>query len=219
MHGLDGGLVWLNRLLQSYAKGHTGDVMKRTFAFLALLALTGFLFGQDKPESKATEPSKTAPPKAAPSKNPVTDAVREILPRQQQNLIAAVEEMPADKFGYSPTPAQMAFGHVVTHMTTSNIALCSKAGGMPPPPMRPAPDTDKDKLLAGLTRSFMFCEAALNKMDDSKLGDPVELYGGRQGTVASALIALTNDWADHYSAAAIYLRLNGLLPPTAQPKK
>ena len=36
---------------------------------------------------------------------------------------------------------------------------------------------------------------------------------------AFALIALTNDWADHYSAAAMYLRLNGLLPPTAQPKK
>ena len=36
---------------------------------------------------------------------------------------------------------------------------------------------------------------------------------------AFALIALTNDWADHYSSAAMYLRLNGLLPPTAQPKK
>jgi hypothetical protein len=23
------------------------------------------------------------------------------------------------------------------------------------------------------------------------------------------------DWADHYSAVAMYLRLNGLLPPTA----
>jgi hypothetical protein len=30
------------------------------------------------------------------------------------------------------------------------------------------------------------------------------------------LIALTNDWADHYSAAAMYLGLNGLLPPTAK---
>jgi hypothetical protein len=35
-------------------------------------------------------------------------------------------------------------------------------------------------------------------------------------TRASAMIALTNDFADHYSAAAMYLRLNGLLPPTAQ---
>jgi hypothetical protein len=193
--------------------------MKRALVFLALLASTAFLFGQDKPEPNKTEPKTTAPTKAEPSKNPVTDAVREILPRQEKNLIAAVEDMPADKFGYSPTPAQITFGHLVMHITMSNIELCSKAASMPPPPMKPMPETDKERLQAGLTKSFLYCEAAIGKVDDSKLGNPVELFGGRQGTVASALISLTNDWADHYSAAAMYLRLNNLLPPTAQPKK
>jgi hypothetical protein len=193
--------------------------MKRALALLALLASTGFLFGQDKPEPNKAEPKKPAPAKVEPSKNPVTDAVREILPRQEKNLIAAVEEMPADKFGYSPTPAQITFGHLVMHVTMSNIELCSKATSMPPPPMKPTPETDKERLQAGLTKSFLYCEAAMGKVDDSKLGNPVELFGGRQATVASALISLTNDWADHYSAAAMYLRLNGLLPPTAQPKK
>jgi hypothetical protein len=193
--------------------------MKRALVFLALFASTAFLFGQDKPEPNKTEPKTTAPTKAEPSKNPVTDAVREILPRQEKNLLAAVEEMPADKFGYSPTPAQITFGHLVLHITMSNIELCSKAASMPPPPMKPMPETDKERLQAGLTKSFLYCEAAMGKVDDSKLGNPVELFGGRQGTVASALISLTNDWADHYSAAAMYLRLNGLLPPSAQPKK
>jgi hypothetical protein len=193
--------------------------MKRALVFLALFAFTAFLFGQDKPEPDKIEPKTTAPTKAEPSKNPVTDAVREILPRQEKNLLAAVEEMPADKFGYSPTPAQITFGHLVMHITMSNIELCSKAASMPPPPMKPMPETDKERLQAGLTKSFLYCEAALGRVDDSKLGNPVELFGGRQGTVASALISLTNDWADHYSAAAMYLRLNGLLPPSAQPKK
>ena len=31
----------------------------------------------------------------------------------------------------------------------------------------------------------------------------------------AALITVA-DWADHYSQMAIYLRLNGLLPPTAK---
>jgi hypothetical protein len=42
------------------------------------------------------------------------------------------------------------------------------------------------------------------------------LFGGRTGPRAAAMIALTNDFADHYAMAAIYLRLNGLLPPTAK---
>jgi uncharacterized damage-inducible protein DinB len=154
------------------------------------------------------------------AKNPVTSAVREILPRQQKRLVDAVEEMPADKFTYKPTPQQMSFAHLVLHITESNNYLCAKISDIPAPKQAEVKETDsKDKLVAALKASFDFCNTALAKVDDSKLGDSVELFGGRQGSRAFALIALTNDWADHYGAAAMYLRLNGLLPPTAQPKK
>jgi hypothetical protein len=194
--------------------------MKSTLVLLSVLASTILLFAQqEKPDQDKTEATKAAPAKVEQIKNPVTTAVKEIFARQQKNLAAAVEEMPADKFGFKPTPEQMPFGHLVLHMTMSNIELCSKASNMALPPMRPTPETDKEKLLAGLNRSFAYCEAALGHMDDSRLGDPVEIFGGKQTSVAYALIALTNDWADHYSAAATYLRMNGLLPPTAQAKK
>jgi uncharacterized damage-inducible protein DinB len=157
----------------------------------------------------------------AQEKNPVTAVAKEILPRQQKNLVAAVEEMPTDKFGYKPTEQQMTFGHLVLHIIESNNYLCSKIGDIPEVKAAvPLKESDgKDKLVAGLKASFEFCTTALEKVDDSKLGDEVELFGGRKGPRAFALIALTNDWADHYSSAAMYLRLNGLLPPTAQPKK
>ena len=156
----------------------------------------------------------------AQDKNPVSSVVKEILPRQQKNLVAAVGEMPADKFGFHPTALQMTFGHLVLHIIESNNYLCAKISDVPE--LKPAglKDTDeKDKLVAALKASFDFCTTALGKVDDSKLADEVELFGGRKGPRAFALIALTNDWADHYSSVAMYLRLNGLLPPTAQPKK
>jgi uncharacterized damage-inducible protein DinB len=154
------------------------------------------------------------------TKNPVSSAVREILPRQQKKLTQAAEEMPADKFVYRPTAPQMSFAHLVMHITQSNNYLCAKISDTPAPKQQELKDTDaKDKLVGALKASFDFCNTALGKVDDSKLGDSVELFGGRQGTRAFAMIALTNDWADHYAAAAMYLRLNGLLPPTAQPKK
>jgi uncharacterized damage-inducible protein DinB len=153
-------------------------------------------------------------------KNPVTTVIKEIVPRQQKNLVAAVEEMPADKFRYKPTPQQMSFAHLVLHMTESNYVLCAKASDLPQPKHDDLKDTDgKDKLLTALKSSFDFCNTALEKVDDSKLGDTIEARGGRKAPRAWALIALTNDWADHYGAAAMYLRLNGLLPPTAQTTK
>ena len=156
----------------------------------------------------------------AQDKNPVTTVVKEILPRQQRNLVAAVEGMPSEKFSYKPTEQQMTFGHLVLHMIEANNHLCSKIGDVPEPKAAALKESDgKEKLVAALTASFDFCATALSKVDDSKLGDEVELFGGRKGPRAFALIALTNDWADHYSSAAMYLRLNGMLPPTAQGKK
>jgi uncharacterized damage-inducible protein DinB len=175
------------------------EAVKTTLSLLLLLLSTA-LFAQEK--------------------NPVTFVVKQILPRQQKNLVAAVEEMPADKFSYKPTEQQMTFGHLVLHIIGSNNHLCSTIGGIPEAkPSTPLKESDKDQLVTALKASFDFCSTALDKIDDSKLGEEVELFGGRKGPMAFALIALTNDWADHYSSAAMYLRLNGLLPPTAQPKK
>ena len=174
--------------------------MKRALGLLLLLTAIAAL-GQDK--------------------NPVTSVVKEILPRRQKNLVEAVEAMPVDKFGYKPTEQQVTFGHLVLHIVESNNYLCSKIGDLPEVKAAvPLKESDgKEKLVPALKASFEFCATALNKVDDSKLGDEIELFGGRKGTRAFALIALTNDWADHYSSAAMYLRLNGILPPTAQPKK
>jgi hypothetical protein len=175
------------------------DIMQRTLCTLLLFSASA-VFAQDK--------------------SPVMSVAREILPRQEKNLVAAVEEMPAGKFGYKPTEQQMTFGHLVLHIIGTNNHLCSTIGDVPEVKAAPLTETDgKDKLVAALKASFEFCSTALSKVDDSKLGDEVELFGGRKGPRAFALIALTNDWADHYSSAAMYLRLNGLLPPTAQPKK
>ncbi len=44
-------------------------------------------------------------------------------------------------------------------------------------------DTDsKDKLVAAVKDSFAFCGTAFDKVDDSKLGDPIKDYSGEAPT-------------------------------------
>ena len=155
----------------------------------------------------------------AQTKNPVSTVIKEILPRQAKNIEGAVDLMPADKFSFRPTEPQITFGHLVTHIVESNYLLCAKASDAPPPKTEEVKETDgKDKLTAALKASFDFCTTALAKTDDSKLGDSIDAFGGREAPRAWAFIALASGWADHYAAAAQYLRLNGILPPTAQKK-
>jgi hypothetical protein len=128
--------------------------------------------------------------------------------------------MPADKFNYKPTPDQMTFAHLVVHIVGSNNSTCAKAADVDAPKVEEPKESDgKDKLLAAATASFDFCGEALGKMDDSKLGDTVTLFGGHTFPRAMAALGLASGWADHYGAAAMYLRLNNILPPSAQAKK
>jgi len=160
-----------------------------------------------------------------PSTNPVTDAMRERAARDGQNLPAAAALMPADKYGYQPTPAQMTFRELIAHIALTNVALCSGLTATPPPM---APDAlkklsgvaEKDPLVAAMKQSFEYCTEAVAKLTDAQLAEEAAIFGRASGMSRGAvLITLAIDWADHYSTAASYLRLNGLLPPTAQPKK
>ena len=158
-----------------------------------------------------------APSLLAQTKNPVSTVIRGILERQQKNLTAAAEEMPPAKYTYSPTPEQISFAHLVIHIAHSNYDLCSALAEVPAhKAFDPNGKEGKDELVAALKDSFEFCGKAVAAMDDSRLGDAIKGHHGEPEPRAWAALALTNDWADHYGAAAMYLRLNGLLPPTAK---
>ena len=161
----------------------------------------------------ATVPSLAAAQTAA----PVAKAFRDDAATKATNLIAAAETMPADKYGFKPTPAQMTFGQIVVHLAQGNDFLCGAISGVKAP-MRPsvADTASKDVLVARLKETFKFCSDVLATLDDSKLGEEVPFFGGRTMTRAGVMTVTTGDWADHYSQSAIYLRLNGQLPPTAR---
>jgi uncharacterized damage-inducible protein DinB len=148
---------------------------------------------------------------------PTSDAFRSTEQRSGKNLIAAAEAFPADKYGFKPTPAQMSVGEIVSHLSEGNDYLCSKIGGAAAP-KRPdlAKGASKEQLVARLKETFQFCETALAKVNDSDLGAKVPFFGNREVTRAQAMFVTADDWADHYSQLAVYLRLNGLLPPTAK---
>ncbi len=150
--------------------------------------------------------------------NPVSATVKGQLPRFSKNIVAAAEAMPAEKYGFKPTPEMNTFAHLIMHTTQSNNILCSKISGAAAPDVKYSDTDPKDKLVAALKASFEFCTTALANVDDSKLGEQMMLFGNRPASRAAAMIGLSDGWNDHYGAEAVYLRLSGILPPTAQPQ-
>jgi DinB superfamily len=188
--------------------------MKKAWIWITIITVL-LVAGTAIAQSMSAQGSSANPAKSI--KDPISSALRGVFPNRQKNTIAAVEAMPADKFSYKPTPEQITFGHLVAHMVVANYQLCSKTADVAAPKVDEVKDTDtKDKLVAALKASFDFCGDALAKMDDSKLGEIAASMGGQDYSRGRFALGLAGDWADHYAAAAMYLRLNGILPPTAK---
>ena len=151
------------------------------------------------------------------SKDPVSDVLRDMLKGRAKNTIAAFEAMPADKFGFKPTPAQMSYGELAAHIVEGNYYFCANVADVPQPKMTELKGSEsKDALVAAVKSSFDFCGEALTKASDAKMTSDITWFDGKPRQRAWAFLGLASSWADHYGMAAMYLRLNGLLPPTAK---
>jgi hypothetical protein len=172
-----------------------------------------------------------AAPPAGPPKDPVTASFRSRTMGLQRNLAQAFDSIPASKFNYKPTPAQLSIGYIAQHVASDNYFFCSAFGSMQPtrlPADMSTPDSvkatwPKETLNAKLKDSFKYCEDAFAQLNDANLGDQVTITppnGGASRTITRASMVLGHalDMADHYSQIANYMRLNNLIPPTALPR-
>jgi uncharacterized damage-inducible protein DinB len=160
---------------------------------------------------------------------PITTVFRNRTLTFQRNLAQAFDSIPESKFGYKPTPAQMTIGDIAQHLSSDNYFYCGNFSSMKPSVSseeQTTPDSvkakwAKAKLVANLKTSFKFCEDAFAQIDDAKLADTLTItFGGnsRQVVRVQPMLGHIVDMADHYSQIANYMRLNGMLPPTALPR-
>ncbi|HEV8409115.1 MAG TPA: DinB family protein [Gemmatimonadaceae bacterium] len=157
-----------------------------------------------------------APTAGTAQNSPVIAAFRESGGTFGRNLLAAADAMPADKYAFKPTPAQRSFGEVLAHVAEGNDYMCSAFGPVKLPVRAPVNvAAGKDALIARLKETFAFCDQTLAGVGDSKIGEAIP-FGTEMKTRAQIETFVVADWADHYSQLAIYMRLNGLLPPTAK---
>ena len=168
-------------------------------------------------------------PSGSPPANPITTAFRGRILALHRNLGQAFDSIPADKFGYKPTPAQQTIGYIAQHLADDSYLFCNAFGDTKatrPEKDTTTPDTlkakwPKDSLVAKMKESFTFCAGALNQLDDTNIGGATTItFGGNSRPTTKAAMALGHamDMADHYSQIANYMRLNGILPPTALPR-
>ncbi len=143
-------------------------------------------------------------------------------------LLMAFDSIPAKQYGFRPTPVQQSIGYIAQHLENANYRLCAEFGERKY--VMSAKDAladtikaqwPKDTLITRVRASLVFCRDAIDRLSDAQLSDEltVQTPAGPQ-TVRRVryLILLVTDLAEHYSQLSSYMRVLGLVPPSALPR-
>lgn len=164
-------------------------------------------------------------PAAAAQANPIMTSFRS-YGRYGTWVVAAFDSIPESRYGFKPVPVQLSVGYIAQHLETANYVLCGVFGDVRHPLTARDSLADstkalwpKDTLVARVRASFAFCDSAMARIDDSKLGDQLSMApGGRAFPRIRFLLGYLTDVAEHYSQIAGYMRQMGMVPPSAQPR-
>jgi len=135
--------------------------------------------------------------------------------------LAVAEKMPADGYGFRPSPEEMNFGQLMAHIANVNLNACANASGMAKfeLPTKIAAwskdnklDVDRETLIPFMKDSFAFCDKAVAGITPEKL-DNIQGPPARKLTGFEWLWGYFTHTAHHRGQAEVYLRVKGIKPP------
>jgi len=125
--------------------------------------------------------------------------------------VAIAQAMPPEQYAFRPHPDSMNFGQLMSHIATTNYQFCAGLKDSGPPAM-PSP-TDKGAIVKFLSDSFEYCSVVIPNLTDEQMSQAHNSPDGRLSG-REVLLAMYVHVAHHRGQAEIYLRNNGIKPPS-----
>jgi hypothetical protein len=136
--------------------------------------------------------------------------------RLKPNVIKAAEKMPEGDYQFKPTPEIRTYARIVNHVTEAQQHVCSALNGTAFDPKTVPSDTaDKATIVAALKASFDNCDKAYGALTDATIAEVVTAGPVKRSRIGMAWGNVSHD-NEQYAELSTYLRLKGLVPPTAE---
>lgn len=155
--------------------------------------------------------------------NPITQALRNTWTEARNNVRRSADVMPEAKYGFKPVENVRSYGAILAHLAGAAYEFCAAAKGEKPPFTESLVEksaTTKAAIVKALDDSIAYCDEVYKTLDDAKAAQLVAgAFGGAQAARAQNLIGNTGHFQEHYGNLVTYLRINGLVPPSSQPRQ
>ena len=155
---------------------------------------------------------------------PLASVIQKAFDVNANYLMMAARMMPEAAYGFRPTPELRTFGEQINHATAAQYSFCNQAGVPPGIERRPPPSlrqvTAKADVVKALDDSVAYCDNVLKAASEAWLMEIAPRLGGAtsgliDGIRAHAFMYNNVHDAEDYGTLTIYLRLQGVVPPSS----
>jgi uncharacterized damage-inducible protein DinB len=165
-------------------------------------------------------------PKPKEEHHTVTELLNRNVSNMEHEFIPAAEAMPEDKFAFAPSSGEFkgvrTYAQQIKHVAAVNYELAAALLEQKPPvdigdESGPASMVTKADVIKYLKDSFEYVHKALDTVNENNLAGTVRSPFG-EGSVSRLGLAMsvTSHAFDHYGQMVVYLRMNGIVPPTSR---
>ena len=134
--------------------------------------------------------------------------------RASTEILDVAEAMPAEKYGYKPTPEISSFGEQLVHVAGITQRFIDTAKGTKTEAPHHAATT-KPEIMELLKKTFQNAQDMINPLTDAQLLEPMKFpFGDRTVTRATFWQGPLYQIRNHHGQLVVYLRMNGIVPPT-----
>ena len=133
--------------------------------------------------------------------------------RAATEILDVAEVMPAEKYGFKPTPEISSFGDQLVHVAGITQRFIDSAKGTKTDAHHGA--MAKPEVIGLLKTTFQSAQEMMTPLTDAQLLEPVKFpFGDRTVTRATFWQGPLYQIRNHYGQLVVYLRMNGIVPPT-----
>ena len=156
----------------------------------------------------------------APADTGYTATVRNSWNSVKRYVVGSAEKMPAEHYGFKPTPEVRSFGELIGHLANEHYLLCSPLKGEANPMAKTdfEKTTAKAELVKAINDSNAYCDAAYAAMKDDPKTVTSFSETRRDTPFRVMLLNVTHD-NEHYGNIITYLRMKGIVPPSSMPTR
>jgi uncharacterized damage-inducible protein DinB len=133
---------------------------------------------------------------------------------QKATMMKIADAMPEEKFAFKTTAAQRDYGQQIMHVAGGNVMYLQFMGAKATAPAMNRNATTKADILKALSDSYDYGTAVIREQTDQSMLQTVATnqFLGTSTRARVIYFLLGHTW-DIYGQMAVYLRLNGIVPP------